>query len=51
MNHIYLIRLVLLKRLGFQSQKYGMPMTDATQSYTGTCIACFGSVITSGIAT
>jgi len=25
MNHIYLIRLVLLKRPGFQSQKYGMP--------------------------
>jgi len=25
MNHIYLIRLVLLKRPSFQSQKYGMP--------------------------
>jgi len=25
MNHIYLIRLVVLKRLGFQSQKYGIP--------------------------
>jgi len=25
MNHIYLIRLILLKRPGFQSQKYGMP--------------------------
>ena len=25
MNHIYLIRLILLKRLGFQSQEYGMP--------------------------
>jgi len=25
MNHIYLIRLVVLKRPGFQSQKYGMP--------------------------
>ena len=26
MNHIYLIRLVVLKRPGFPSQKYGMPM-------------------------
>ena len=26
MNHINLIRLVLLKRPGFQSQKYGMPI-------------------------
>jgi len=25
MNHIYLIRFVVLKRPGFQSQKYGMP--------------------------
>ena len=25
MNDIYLIRLILLKRPGFQSQKYGMP--------------------------
>ena len=25
MNHIYLISLVVLKRPGFQSQKYGMP--------------------------
>jgi len=25
MNHIYLVRLVVLKRPGFQSQKYGMP--------------------------
>jgi len=25
MNHIYLIRLVVLKRPGFQSQKYGIP--------------------------
>jgi len=25
MNHIYLIKLVVLKRPGFQSQKYGMP--------------------------
>jgi len=25
MNHIYLIRFVLLKRPGFQSQKYDMP--------------------------
>jgi len=33
MNHIYLIRLVLLKRPGFQSQKYGMPTITAF-SYT-----------------
>jgi len=26
MDHVYLIRLVLLKRPGFQSQKYGMPV-------------------------
>jgi len=25
MNHIYLTRLILLKRPGFQSPKYGMP--------------------------
>jgi len=25
MNHIYLIRLIPLKRPGFQSQKYGIP--------------------------
>jgi len=25
MNHIYLIWLILLKRPGFKSQKYGMP--------------------------
>ena len=25
MNHIYPMRLVVLKRPGFQSQKYGMP--------------------------
>jgi len=25
MNHKYLMRLVVLKRRGFQSQKYGMP--------------------------
>jgi len=25
MNHIYLIRLVVLKRPGIKSQKYGMP--------------------------
>jgi len=25
MNHIYPIRLVVLKRPGYQSQKYGMP--------------------------
>ena len=33
MNHIYLIRLVVLKRPGFQSQKYGMP-TIKTNSKT-----------------
>jgi len=27
-NHIYLIRLVVLKRPGFQSQKYGLPAFD-----------------------
>jgi len=25
MNHIYLVRFAVLKRAGFQSQKYGMP--------------------------
>jgi len=31
MNHIYLIRLVVLKRPGFQSQKFGMPTSDKQQ--------------------
>jgi len=30
MNHMYLIRLVVLKRPGFQSQKYGMPVLETT---------------------
>jgi len=29
--HIYLIRLVVLKRPGFQSQRYGMPTYDIWQ--------------------
>jgi len=29
MNHNYLIRLILLKRPGFQSQKYGMPTSHS----------------------
>ena len=28
MNHVYLIRVVVLKRPGFQSQKYGRPMPN-----------------------
>jgi len=31
MNHIHLIRLVVLKRPGFQSQKFGMPTSDKQQ--------------------
>ena len=33
MNHICLIRLVVLKRPGFQSRKYGMPITRASFCY------------------
>jgi len=29
MNHIYLVRFVVLKRPGFQLQKYGMPSYTA----------------------
>jgi len=29
MNHIHLIRLVVLKRHGFQSPKYGMPTPES----------------------
>ena len=31
MNHVYLIRFVVLKRPGFQLQKYGMSIYDVTQ--------------------
>jgi len=31
MNHIYLKKLVLLKRPGFQSQKYVMPTSSLLQ--------------------
>jgi len=38
MNHIYLIRLVALKRPGFQSQKYGMPKNRRlSKIYLWTC--------------
>ena len=34
MNHIRLIKLVILKRPGFQSWKYGMPTKTSTHVYS-----------------
>jgi len=45
-NHIYLIRLVVMKRPGFQSQKYGIPSSSSSLSLYNNEICELTQIIT-----